>query len=89
MKLYATVSKIIRPGPGRYQKKFTANTILAVNNRTDEHGIWFVSNFYKSHRSIVKYYHKIKHSNRVFHEIKSLQRYSSITIKCENTLTSC
>ena len=71
MKLYATVSKIIRPGPGRDQKYFTANTILAVNNHTDEHGIWFVSIF-KSHRSIVKYYHKVKYSNRVFHfhEIK-------------------
>ena len=45
MKLYATVSKIIRPGPGRDQKYFTANTILAVNIRTDEHGKRFVSNF--------------------------------------------
>ena len=69
MKLYAAVSKIIRPGPGRDQKYFTANTILAVNNRTNEHGMWFVSNFLVS---IVKYYHKVKYSNRVFHEIKFL-----------------
>ena len=74
MELYATVSKIIRPGPGRDQKYFTANTILAENNRTDEHGIWFISIFYKSHRSIVKYYYEVNYSFRVFHEIKSQQK---------------
>ena len=69
MKLYTTVSKMIRPEPGRDQKYFTANMILAVSNRTDEHGIWLVSNVKVS---IVKYYHKVKYSNRVFHEIKFL-----------------
>ena len=45
MKLYANVSKIMRPGPGRDQKYFTAYTILAVNICTDGHGIWFLSKF--------------------------------------------
>ena len=32
---------------------------------------------FKSHRSIVKYFRKVKYSNRVYHEIKPLQKASS------------